>query len=54
MTDQKQVMARFEEIAKQGPLSILVNNAGSSHIGTVESTSQEDFDRVFPVNVKGL
>ena len=36
-----------------GPLSILVNNAGVSHIGTVESTTEADFDRVFRVNVKG-
>jgi 2-keto-3-deoxy-L-fuconate dehydrogenase len=54
VTDQKQVMAKFEEIATQGPISILVNNAGISHIGTVESTSEEDFDRVFRVNVKGF
>src|SRR6202011_4771238 len=32
---------------------ILVNNAGVSHIGTVESTTEHDFDRVFLVNVKG-
>jgi 2-keto-3-deoxy-L-fuconate dehydrogenase len=54
VTDQKQVMAKFEEMAKQGPISILVNNAGISHIGTVENTSEEDFDRVFNVNVKGF
>lgn len=54
VTDQKQVTAKFEEIAKQGAISILVNNAGISHIGTVESTSEEDFDRVFQVNVKGF
>ena len=30
-----------------------MNNAGVSHIGTVESTTEADFDRVFRVNVKG-
>jgi NAD(P)-dependent dehydrogenase (short-subunit alcohol dehydrogenase family) len=54
VTDQKQVIAQFEELAKQGSISILVNNAGISHVGTVESTSEEDFDRVFRVNVKGF
>ncbi len=54
VTDQKQVKDTFATLAAQGPLSILVNNAGISHIGTVESTSEEDFDRVFRVNVKGL
>ena len=54
VTDQKQVKARFEQIAGLGPVSILVNNAGISHIGTVESTTEEDFDRVYRVNVKGF
>jgi 2-keto-3-deoxy-L-fuconate dehydrogenase len=54
VTDQKQVKDTFAEVAAQGPLSILVNNAGISHIGTVESTTEEDFDRIFRVNVKGF
>ncbi|HCU81450.1 MAG TPA: short-chain dehydrogenase [Chloroflexi bacterium] len=36
-----------------GKVSILVNNAGVAHIGTVEDTSEEDFDRVQRINVKG-
>jgi len=54
VTDQKQVKARFEQIAGLGPVSILVNNVGISHVGTVESTTEEDFDRVYRVNVKGF
>jgi NAD(P)-dependent dehydrogenase (short-subunit alcohol dehydrogenase family) len=53
VTDQAQVLALFQRIAGVGPISILVNNAGISHIGTVESTSEDDFDRVMRVNVKG-
>jgi len=52
--NQGQVLAKFQELAKRGPISILVNNAGISHIGTVESTSEEEFDRVLRVNVKGF
>jgi len=52
--NQGQVLAKFQELAKRGPISILVNNAGISHIGTVEGTSEEDFDRVLRVNVKGF
>jgi len=37
-----------------GQLDILVNNAGIAHVGTVEHTSEDDFDRVFRVNVKGV
>jgi 2-keto-3-deoxy-L-fuconate dehydrogenase len=37
-----------------GRVDILVNSAGISHIGTVETTAEEDFDRLFNVNVKGV
>ncbi len=38
----------------EGRLDILVNNAGIAHIGTVEQTTPEDFDRVYRVNVVGV
>lgn len=37
-----------------GKLDVLINNAGISHIGKVENTTEEDFDRVYQVNVKGM
>lgn len=37
-----------------GKINVLINNAGISHIGKVETTSEEDFDRLFQVNVKGM
>ncbi|HEV2398302.1 MAG TPA: glucose 1-dehydrogenase [Candidatus Sulfotelmatobacter sp.] len=54
VTDQRQVSATFAELAEQSRIDILVNNAGVSHIGTVESTTEEDFDRLIRVNVKGF
>lgn len=54
VTNQVDVKARFEELFRGGRVHILINNAGISHIGTVESTSEEDFDRVVRVNVKGF
>ncbi len=36
------------------PVDILVNNAGVSHIGNVEATAPEDFERLFRVNVQGV
>jgi len=54
VSNQEQVASTFDEIARQGSLNILVNNAGVSHIGNAESTSEEDFDRVMRVNVKGM
>jgi 2-keto-3-deoxy-L-fuconate dehydrogenase len=44
----------FDKIALEGPIQILVNSVGMAHIGTVETTSPEDFDRVFQVNVKSF
>lgn len=53
VTDQSKVMATFGELTRTERIHILVNNAGISQIGTIESTSEEDFDRIFRVNVKG-
>lgn len=50
VSDQQQVKSVFEQIPK---IDILVNCAGIAHIGRADSTSEEDFDRIFKVNVKG-
>lgn len=54
VTKQNEVTSAFEKIFRQSRADILVNNAGVSHIGTVESTTEEDFDRLVRVNVKGF
>jgi 2-keto-3-deoxy-L-fuconate dehydrogenase len=54
VTDQAQVAAIFSEMFRRERIHILVNNAGVSHIGTVESTTEADFDRLIGVNVKGF
>ena len=38
---------------REGGIDILVNSAGIAHIGTVLTTSPEEFDRLFQVNVRG-
>jgi 2-keto-3-deoxy-L-fuconate dehydrogenase len=53
VANQASVQQLFIEIARQHPINILVNNAGIAHIGNLENTSEEDFDRIFRVNVKG-
>jgi NAD(P)-dependent dehydrogenase (short-subunit alcohol dehydrogenase family) len=35
-------------------LDILVNNAGIGHVGSIETTEPEDFDRLMTVNVRGV
>ena len=54
VTDQRQVREGFEKLFVKERVEILVNNAGISHIGTVESTTEADFEKVFRVNVKGI
>ena len=51
VSDQGKVDAAFAGLAA---LDILVNSAGVSHIGTAESTSEADFDRLYKVNVNGV
>jgi NAD(P)-dependent dehydrogenase (short-subunit alcohol dehydrogenase family) len=51
VTRQAEVGACMAEI---GPFGILVNNAGIAHIGKADNTSEENFDRVMNVNVKGV
>ena len=52
---QDDVTRAFGEVRDRfGPLDILVNSAGVAHVGTVEQTSEADFDRIYAVNVKGV
>lgn len=55
VADHKQTKDVVAAIAQQaGRVDILVNSAGVSHIGRLDNTAEEDFDRVFNVNVKGV
>jgi len=53
VTDQDAVHQIFDSIFQKDRVHILVNNAGVSHIGNVERTTEADFDRIMSVNVKG-
>ena len=54
VSQQESVKAVFNQIFEDGRVHILVNNAGISHIGNLEGTSEHDFDNIFCVNVKGM
>jgi NAD(P)-dependent dehydrogenase (short-subunit alcohol dehydrogenase family) len=55
VADAAAVTTAFERVdADAGRLDILVNNAGIAGIGTVEQTTEGDFDRIYAVNVKGV
>jgi 2-keto-3-deoxy-L-fuconate dehydrogenase len=54
IADAADVKAAFDAAESgAGPVSILVNNAGIAHVGTLETTTEADFDRVCRVNIKG-
>ena len=50
VSKQQNVVDLFNLI---GVINILINNAGIAHIGNVETTGQDDFDKVMNVNVRG-
>jgi 2-keto-3-deoxy-L-fuconate dehydrogenase len=50
IVNQAKVIEVFQEI---GNVDILINNAGIAHVGNIENTTEEDFERIFKVNVKG-
>jgi 2-keto-3-deoxy-L-fuconate dehydrogenase len=55
VADQQQVRNAVQEVIKKhGTIDILINCAGVAHIGTAESTSDEDFTRIFNINVRGV
>jgi len=54
VTDAASTRQIVENIAAHGRVDILVNSAGISHIGRLETTREDDIDRVFRVNVKGV
>lgn len=54
VSDQSQVIKLIDDIAASNTIHILINNAGVSHIGTVETTTETDMDKLFAVNIKGV
>jgi 2-keto-3-deoxy-L-fuconate dehydrogenase len=55
VADEKSCNAAAEMILKKHDrCDILVNNAGIGHVGTALTTTPEDLDRLYAVNVKGV
>ena len=54
VAQQQEVIHVIQEVVdKLGGVDVLINNAGISQIGKLDQTKEQDFDRVFDVNVKG-
>ena len=54
VSQQSQMIDTTQVIHNQHLINIWVNNAGIGFVGNLERTGEEDFDRIFRVNVKGV
>ncbi|WP_419212007.1 SDR family NAD(P)-dependent oxidoreductase [Maribacter sp. X9] len=54
VTDQTHVKTVITSIQEKKAIDILINNAGIAHVGNVEKTTEDDLDRIYRVNVKGV
>lgn len=54
VSQQPHVKDVFCKIGGSQSIHILVNNAGVSHVGKLETTTDEEFERIFRINVKGV
>ncbi len=54
VSSSQHVRDTFRELTSKEQVDILVNNAGVSHVGDLENATEEDFDRLYRVNVKGF
>ena len=54
VSNQKNVNEIIKNIITTDAIDILVNNAGIAHIGSIEKTREEDLNRLYNVNIKGV
>ena len=54
VSNQKNVNKIIKNIITTDAIDILVNNAGIAYIGSIEKTEEEDLDRLYNVNIKGV
>ena len=53
VTNVKQVASIIDKISKNHTIDVLVSNAGIHFSANIENTTEDDFDKVFNINVKG-
>lgn len=55
VSEHRKAIEAFNRIASEnGSIDVLVNNAGIGSVGTLEQTPEDELDRVYKVNVKGV
>jgi NAD(P)-dependent dehydrogenase (short-subunit alcohol dehydrogenase family) len=54
ISNQGEVFSVIHKITENNNIDILVNNAGIAHVGNLEGTNENDLDRLYNVNIKGV
>jgi hypothetical protein len=55
VAEKTECAARAQKVLdEKGKLDILVNNAGIGHVGTLLQTTEDDLDKLYAVNVRGV
>jgi 2-keto-3-deoxy-L-fuconate dehydrogenase len=54
VASRESVRAAFGKVKERGRISILVNNAGIANVANLGNTKEEDFERVYQVNVRSV
>ena len=54
VSNSDEVSTVIKKISKKASIDILVNNAGVAHVGNIEVCEEEDLDRLYNINIKGV
>jgi 2-keto-3-deoxy-L-fuconate dehydrogenase len=54
VSSRESVRAAFAKVKECGRMNILVNNAGIANVANLGNTKEEDFERVYQVNVRSV
>jgi 2-keto-3-deoxy-L-fuconate dehydrogenase len=54
VASRESVLAAFAKVKERGRIAILVNNAGIANVANLGNTKEEDFERVYQVNVRSV
>ena len=55
VSDQQEMISVIKSIHDStGRIDVMVNNAGISSIGNIEETSEDEMDRIYKINIKGV
>jgi 2-keto-3-deoxy-L-fuconate dehydrogenase len=54
VADYNAVNGTVNQIAQSSTIDILINNAGIAHVGNIEDCAEEDLDKLYEINIKGV